>query len=229
MKGILIFIVSFIILSNSFAQESTVYELSKFEKLVVIGNFPVQIINSSEKEAIVDKDDNDVNLENLTFSYSQNTLTIKYSGSFVEEIGINLTLYYAGNISTIEARRGAQIKVKNAGEFNSTVSYLADAGGKLEINEVYAPLIKSNVTKGGSISINGKTPIFEPTIKAGGTIAAVRLRADEVNANVTFGGEIICAPIQSLNANVTSGGIINYNGHPKVNKNIKLGGTIEKL
>jgi hypothetical protein len=229
MKFLLAVFSSIILFSSALSQEVTAFELSNFEKLVVIGNFPVEIFTSDRKEAIVDKEKTEANLDNLSFSYSQKTLTIKYSGSFVEEIGIELTLYHPGLISSIEARRGAQIKVKDAGTFTSTVSYKADSGGKFVIDKVYAPLIKAEVTKGGSISINGETPIFEPTVKTGGTIASVRLITQEVNASIIFGGEIICAPIETLTANVTSGGTISYTGNPKVTQKITLGGTIEKI
>ncbi|RYM32078.1 hypothetical protein ERX46_15460 [Brumimicrobium glaciale] len=229
MKFLLAVFSSIILFSSALSQEVTAFELSNFEKLVVIGNFPIEIFTSDRKEAIVDKEKTEANLDNLSFSYSQKTLTIKYSGSFVEEIGIELTLYHPGLISSIEARRGAQIKVKDAGNFTSTVSYKADSGGKFVIDKVYAPLIKAEVTKGGSISINGETPIFEPTVKTGGTIASVRLITQEVNASIIFGGEIICAPIETLTANVTSGGTISYTGNPKVTQKITLGGTIEKI
>lgn len=229
MKLLLITFSIFTLFPSVFSQEATAFELSNFEQLVIIGNFPVEIVQSDRKEAVVDKVDDKSNLDNLSFSYSQKTLTIKYSGSFVEEIGIELTLYHPGLISFVEARRGAQVKVRNAGEFTSTASYKADSGGKLVVDGVYAPLVKAEVTKGGSISINGKTPIFEPTIKTGGTIAAVRLKSQEVNASITFGGEIICAPIELLKANVTSGGTISYTGNPKLTERIKLGGTIEKI
>ncbi|WP_107037831.1 GIN domain-containing protein [Brumimicrobium mesophilum] len=229
MKNLFAAIAICAIIPSFFGQDATAYDLANFDQLIVIGNFPVEIINSDRKEAIVDKKDSKANLDNLSFSYSQKVLTIKYSGSFVEDVGVSLKLYHTGLISTVEARRGAQIKINDAGTFYSTVSYKADSGGKLTIDDVISPLVKAQVTKGGSISITGETPIFEPNIKTGGTIAAVRLKSKEVNAYITFGGEIICAPIEILNANVTSGGTINYTGNPKLTEKITLGGTIEKI
>lgn len=229
MKTLLIALSLLILFPVAFSQEKSVFELSNFEQIIVIGNFPVEIVHSDRKEAIVERKGSKANLDNLSFSYSQKILTIKYSGSFVEEIGIGLTLYHPGLIHSVEARRGAQIVVKDAGTHSETASYKADSGGKLDINNVYAPLVKAEVTKGGSIIINGETPIFEPTIKTGGTIASVRLKSEEVTANITFGGEIICAPIKTLKANVTSGGTISYTGRPKVVEKIKLGGTIERI
>ena len=229
MKNLFAALAIFTIMPSFFSQDITAYELANFDQLIVIGNFPVEVINSDQKEAIVDKKDSKVNLSNLSFSYSQKVLTIKYNGSFVEEIGISVKLYHSGLISMVEARRGAQIKINDAGTHYATVNYKADSGGKLTISNVVSPLVKALITKGGSISITGETPIFEPIIKTGGTVAAARLISNEVNAYITFGGEIICAPIELLNANVTSGGTINYTGNPKVTEKITLGGTIEKI
>jgi len=229
MKYIFLVISSFFIVSTVLSEEATTYELSKFEELVVIGNFTIEIVQSDRKEATVSKHSEKVDLKNLSFSYTNKVLTIKYSGSFVETIDIHLIMYYPTPIKSIEARRGAEIRVNEAGEFDSTVSYKADSGSKMLIENINAPLVKAEITKGGSIRLTGKADIFEPTVKTGGTIAAVNLKTEEVTASITLGGEIICAPIKSLNAKVTSGGTINYTGKPEVTQKITLGGTIEKI
>lgn len=229
MKHVLSSLLLIFCASFSYAQDATVYELSKFKELIVIGNFPVEVLQSDRKEVVVKKDNQEVNLDHLSFSYSNNKLTIKYSGSFVDEIGIQLSIYHPNPILLVEARRGAQIKLREVGEITSTVTYKSDAGGKLVVDKVNSPLIKAIVTKGGSIHLSGEGQIFEPTVKTGGTIASVNLKAKEVNASITFGGEILCSPVDILNAKVTSGGTINYTGAPEVNKEIKITGTVEKI
>lgn len=229
MKNLILVLSSLFFIGSALSEETVAYELSKFDELVVIGNFPVEIVQSERKEAIVNKHSDEVDLKNLSFSYSNNKLTIKYSGSFVETIDIHLILYYPTPISSVEARRGAEIRINEAGKFESSVSYKADSGSKMLIENISALLVKAEITKGGSIRLKGKTEIFEPTVKTGGTIAAVHLESNEVNASITFGGEIICAPIKTLNAKVTSGGTISYTGKPEVTQKITLGGTIEKI
>ena len=229
MKYLILVLTSLFFVNSALSEETVSYELSKFDQLIVIGNFPVEIVQSERKEAIVNKHSDEVDLKNLLFTYSNNTLTIKYSGSFVGAIDIHLILYHPSPISSIEARRGAEIRVNEAGEFESSVSYKADSGSKMLIENISAPLVKAEITKGGSIRLTGTTDIFEPTVKTGGTIAAVHLKSKEVNASVSLGGEIICAPTEKINAKVTSGGTISYTGNPKVNEKITLGGTIEKI
>src|SRR5690554_1359062 len=229
MKYIILILSTLFFINFALSEETVAYELSKFDELVIIGNFPVEIVQSDRKEAIVNKHSDEVDLKNLSFSYSNNKLTIKYSGSFVETIDIHLVLYYPTPIPSVEARRGAEIRIKEAGEFDSSVSYKADSGSKMLIENIKATLVKAEITKGGSIRLTGETEFFEPTVKTGGTIAAVHLKSNEVDAAVTFGGEIICAPIKKINAKVTSGGTISYTGKPEVNQKVTLGGTIEKI
>lgn len=211
------------------SQEKANKPLLEFDELIVIGNFPVEIEVSDRSEAQIETFSADVNLDNLTFTYSCSTLTIRYSGSFVKDIDLDLVLYYPKLISSIEAKRGAEIRINNAGTSENELNLKVDAGGKLLVKNIVADSIKARITKGGSIQIDGETKHFEPSISAGGTIASANLKAYTITANVTLGGEIICAPVDLLNADVRSGGTISYKGNPVVNQSIKLGGTIEQL
>lgn len=216
-------------LSFSQVNISASRDLNNFDKLNVTGKFPVYIIPSNENRAEVKTYNKEVSIDNLSFSYSGTTLNIKYKGSFVKEIDLELTLYYDGQIPTVEARRGAEIHLENVGEINRTVSYTADSGSKILAQKIQTQLLKAKVSKGGSIQLEGTAEIFEPSISAGGLIASIRLLTNEVNATVKLGGEIICAPQKILNAKITSGGTISYTGDPVVNQTIKLGGKVEKL
>lgn len=229
MKQIILSIFSVLLSFFVLSQETTTRALESFDELTIIGNFPVEIVQSDRNEIEIKQQSDEVDIESLSFTYKKNSLTIKYQGSFVDDIDLHLILYYSAPIHTIDARRGVEIRMMDAGNYDSAVSYNADSGSKVLIENVTAPKIEAKITKGGSIRITGKTPVFEPTIKAGGTIGAVNLKADEVNASVLAGGEIICAPIKVLDAKITSGGTISYKGDPKVTQKISLGGTIEKL
>jgi hypothetical protein len=227
MKYIL-FISCFIVQLFTFSQESKTYDLSSFEELIVIGNFPVKYVKSDRKEAIVSIQDSTVELDNLSFSYSNDELTIKYSGSFVDDIDIAITMY-APKPRIIEARRGTEIRFEDAGKYDEILTLKCRSGGKILIKNVEATDISAEVKKGGSIRIVGKTEVFHSTIKTGGEIAAVYLKAQEVEATVKFGGEILCAPKKRINATVISGGTINYTGDPEVSQKIRLGGNIAKI
>lgn len=222
---ILSILISFLVLS----QETTKRELNKFDQLTVTGNFQVEIEQSDRNEVEIMVHSDEVDLDKLSFTYKNNMLTIKYQGSFVSDVSLQLVIYYSSPILLIDARRGVQIRMKNAGEYDKAVSYNADSGSKIKIDNITAPIIEAKLSKGGSIRISGSTPIFNSSVKAGGTIGAKDLKADEVNAQVLAGGDIFCAPIKTLDAKITSGGTISYKGDPKVVEKVSLGGTIKKL
>lgn len=229
MKKFIAFIVFTFFLTTLFGQKSATQDLVKFNNLVIIGNFKVDILPSKENIAIVESGSEEVDIEKLLFTYSGETLTIKYTGSFVKDIDLHLALHYDGQISSIVARRGVEITQLNAGKFEDEVKYRVETGGKILIKEVIAEKINASISKGGSIRLVGKTNNLEATVKAGGTIATANLRSTNVIATVSLGGEIICLAEETLSAKVTSGGTISYTGKPKVEQTIKLGGTIEQL
>lgn len=232
MKKLTFIFLTILISLNAYSTESNTIELLDFKKLVIIGNFSVDIIKTSEqKEAQINvKDTNEVKMENLSFTYANKTLTIRYQGSFVREIPLALTIYYPENIPEIEARRGVEIRMEEAGTFKTKTIYKVENGSKLLIKGINAPKINAEISKGGSIRIEGETKSFDTKVVMGGTIAAVRLFAEEVNARVSMGGEIICHAKKSLIARVASGGTISYQGNPKnIDEKITLGGTIEKI
>lgn len=229
MKYIALSIFSLLLSFSAMSQDTTKRSLNSFDDLTITGNFSVEIVQSDRNEVEILRQGDDIDLENLIFTYKKNELSIKYKGSFVDDIDINLVLYYSSPILTIDARRGVEIRMHEAGNYDSSVSYNADSGSKILIENITAPEIKAEITKGGSIRITGSTPSFEATVKAGGTIGAANLKAEEVNAKVLAGGEIICAPTSTLNAKITSGGTISYKGDPKVTQKVSLGGTIEQL
>src|SRR5690554_227233 len=131
MKYLVLIFASYFLINTTFSQDKTAYQLSDFDELIVIGNFQVEVVQSDRKEALVSKHADEVDLNNLSFSYTKNVLTIKYSGSFVETIDIHLVINSPHPLNHIEARRGAEIRVNHAGDFDSNVSYKSDSGGKL--------------------------------------------------------------------------------------------------
>ena len=86
MKYLVLIFASYFLINTTFSQVKTAYQLSDFDELIVIGNFQVEVVQSDRKEALVSKHADEVDLNNLSFSYTKNVLTIKYSGSFVETI-----------------------------------------------------------------------------------------------------------------------------------------------
>lgn len=227
MKYLLLLLLSLSTLSL-LAQKTAEQRLADFDELIIQGRFTVDVKYSNKMKAVAVVHSEEVDLDNLTYSYTNKTLKIKYSGSLLDDVDLNITIY-ANNILYLEAKQGAEIRVEDDFDFkNNPVSLKSDAGGKILI-DVSVPAVTAEITKGGSIRITGRTELLDATVKTGGTIGAVNLDASNVNAKISFGGEIICSASKTLEAEITSGGTINYKGEPTVKEKIRLGGTIEKL
>lgn len=224
----LLFFLTFFSSIAFFAQQTAEQKLADFDELIVQGRFTVDIKYSDEMKAVATVHGDEVDLDNLSYTYTNKTLKIKYSGSLLDDVDLNITIY-ANNLIYIEAKQGSEIRVDKAFDFkNKPISLKSDAGGKISV-KFNVPAVTAEITKGGSIRMTGETEQLNATVKTGGTIGAANLKASNVTAKVSFGGEIICNAGKELDAQVTSGGTINYKGKPKLKEKIRLGGTIEAL
>tara|TARA_B100000508_G_scaffold130740_1_gene118301 strand:- start:5588 stop:6286 length:699 start_codon:yes stop_codon:yes gene_type:complete len=216
-------------LPSFIAQESKNFDLTKFDKLIIQGRYEAEINygDSLKLEAVAH--DSEIDFNNLSLTYSDESLTIKYKGSLLEDVALNLIITLP-ELSYVEARAGCEIRVNKKFDFKRKPVHLyADSGGKISLKGIDAPWVKAEITKGGSIKVTGKTALFDASVRTGGTIGAANLKAKKVTAEVAFGGEIICNPEEKLDAKVTSGGTIDYMGSPKVSQNIRLGGNINNI
>lgn len=214
---------------STVGQESKSFDLTKFDKLIIQGRYEAEINygDSLKLEAVAH--DGEIDFENLSLTYSDESLTIKYKGSLLEDIALNLIITLP-ELSYLEARAGCEIRVNKNFDFKRKPIHLyADSGGKISLKGIDAPWVKAEITKGGSIIVTGTTALFDASVRTGGTIGGANLIAKKVTAEVAFGGEIICNPKEKLDASVTSGGTISYKGNPKVSQRIRLGGNIINL
>lgn len=227
MKHLVLFITILCSLTIT-AQQTAEQKLADFNELIVQGRFTVEVKYSDEMKAVAVVHSDEVDLDNLSYSYTNKELKIKYGGSLLEDVDLNITIY-ANDLLYVEAKQGSEIRVDDDFDFkNKPISLKSDAGGKILV-KLSVPAVTAEITKGGSIRLTGRTELLNATVKTGGTIGAVNLEASKVNAKVSFGGEIICSATDALDAQITSGGTINYKGEPKLEEKIRLGGTIEEL
>lgn len=225
----ILFFVLLVTSFNLFAQRTKEYDLMKFDKLIIQGRYTAEIHygDSAKIEAVAHE--GDINFDDLSLTYSDESLTIKCRGSLIEDINLNLIITLP-KLNYLEAKQGCEIRVDKNFNFNrKPVHLFSDSGGKISLTGIDAPWVKAEISKGGSIKISGTTSLFDASVRAGGTIGAAKLKAKKVTAEVKLGGEIICFPQEKLDASVTSGGTIDYKGSPKVSQQIRLGGNINNI
>lgn len=203
-------------------------KLADFSKLKVNGRMHITL-NYSDSNFIeeINKDEN-FDLDKLELVYKGEELIVKYLGSTLIKPNVDLVIF-TKNIKQISAHQGAEIIARNKKALsNEKVNLEVFAGGTIELKSS-SQWIEANIKQGGTISLTGDTKHLDLSITTGGYIAASFLKAQKVKAEIKFGGEIICHPIEYLDVQIVSGGEVNYQGNPEVNKKIKLGGKVNQL
>ncbi|MGB0932907.1 MAG: GIN domain-containing protein [Lishizhenia sp.] len=202
-------------------------QLGTFNELIVNSRIHVELIHS-ENYSVEIEENPEINLDKLSFKYKGNILTINYTGNLVQGLPVKLKLH-CSNLLSLKANSGSEIKMdKSFQTSGNRIRFTAFAGGKLDVRSNCKYTVVE-VKQGGSAAVEGSTESLTAKVTTGGVIATRFLKANDVTAEISFGGEIICSAIETIDAKVTSGGRISYLGNPSVNKKIVLGGTIEAL
>ncbi len=113
--------------------------------------------------------------------------------------------------------------------FTNDMTFTSESGGKIKAS-VDCANVTAIINASGSIDLKGTTKNAVYKVGAGGTIAAIDLIATKVFAQVSAGGDVICAVIDDLSIKITSGGNVSYYGNPEAyQQNVALGGKITKM
>ncbi|MFD1553191.1 head GIN domain-containing protein [Putridiphycobacter roseus] len=219
---------SIILILLTFTTQAGQFEqtLGKFNKVKIIGNYEVNLIQGDVSKIVVDNKDAKVPDEAILFSIIDTILTVQLQYDTYVKRNLTIDIYYQELIE-IEGKRGVRISCQTP--FTNDLSLFVNAGGKIDV-KVNTENLLVKVSSGGSIHVDGKVTYLKADVNAGGLIGASFLLVETCAATVQMGGEIILNVTNSLVATVKAGGVISYKGNPvELSKSIKLGGTIEKL
>jgi Putative auto-transporter adhesin, head GIN domain len=130
-------------------------------------------------------------------------------------------------IEGLEASIGSAIKGIGAFKGDS-ISIDASSAAAVNVNLKYDN-ITLDASSGSSINAKGIALKLESSASSGSEIDANELLVNEVDADVSSGGNIQVHPIVKLNGNASSGGNITYNIEPKsITKDESSGGNVGK-
>lgn len=203
-------------------------KLKSFSEIKVSGILQVSIFYSDSNYFELNMPNSEFDISDIGIKYDGDELQIKHLSSLLKKEEVKLKVY-CNKLTKIEAIHGAEISVKQreiteSKKLNLTVF----TGGKLNI-DTNSDWIEASIKQGGSIKITGKTNHLKAEVITGGLIATSFLEAQNVDADIKMGGEIICYALDFLDAKIVSGGEINYKGNPKLKETIKMGGKINKV
>ena len=185
------------------------YKLKPFEEVKMKGVGHVELIQSEEKNGLVELTAPDNYVELYKFESDGKKLTISFAKKTI-------------NIHTKDVKIRVYtcdlIKLENSG------------AASINMDSLDTDIIEIANSGVGHISIGGVADNVVLSNSGVGSIDASKLKALNVKARVSGVGSIDCYASESINGSVSGVGSLNYNGHPKHKETHRSGvGSINEL
>ena len=205
------------------------YKLEAFEEVTMrcMGN--VELIQSEEKNGVVELTAPDNYIELYKFESKNGNLDISFTKSNI-------------NIHTkdvkIKVFTTDLIKVHNSGGATMTMDSLdtdrleiINSGvGSLKMHKLLTNDVSARCSGVGDIYIDGQADNAELNCSGVGCIRAAELKALNVDANVSGVGSIDCYASEKIDGRVSGVGSLKYGGQPKVKNTHRPGiGSISEM
>ncbi len=208
---------------SSIAYGQVKKEVGDFNKVTSFDQIDVFLIKSSENKVIIDgKEANEVELVNKNGELKiRMPLTKIMSGD-----NISVTVYFK-NIDAVEANEGSRIACGDTIEatiFDIIVKEGSEIKLLLDVEK-----LKSKVSDGSKVSLEGKASTQDVLVNSGGIYEAEKLVTSQTTITANAGGQADVFATNLVDAKVRAGGEIIIYGQPKqINQKVIAGGTIEQ-
>ena len=210
-----------IVSSMAFAQETK--NVGDFNKVTSFDQIDVFLIKSDENKVIIDgKEANEVELVNKKGELKiRMPLTKIMSGD-----NISVTVYFK-SLDAVEANEGSRIACGDtikATFFDIIVKEGSEIKLLLDVEK-----LKSKVSDGSTVSLEGKASTQDVLVNSGGIYEAEKLVTSQTTITANAGGQADVFATNVVDAKVRAGGEITIYGKPKqINQKVIAGGTIEQ-
>lgn len=209
--------------SSVFAQLSR--ELDAFRQLDVTDKINVKIVPSTIDKIIIEGE-----LANqMELTQVNDELRLKMTGSYVLQGEKVFATLYSTKVSSIIARKGAQVNNADSILKLDSIYLSANEGANIDL-VIQATEVKAWATTGGTINLAGTGNLQNINVALGGGYLAKDLVTQEAVARVSAGGKIQINVSKRIDVQTRAGGIVDVYGNPKDRKQRKLaGGKINYL
>jgi len=205
----------------AFAQETK--NVGNFNKVTSFDRIDVFLVPSDENKVQLDgKDAEEVELVNKNGELKiRMPLTKIMSGD-----NISVTVYFK-SLDAVEANEGSRIACGDtikATFFDIIVKEGSEIKLLLDVEK-----LKSKVSDGSTVSLEGKASTQDVLVNSGGIYEAKKLLTSQTIITANAGGQAAVFATNVVDAKVRAGGEITIYGKPKqINQKVIAGGTIEQ-
>lgn len=205
------------------AQTTITKKLGDFSTIKIYNGIHVELIKSDVSKIKITGS----KAEKVKVKNSNNTL--KVSLKFPEttaDNNVQVTLYYANNLATIDANEGAVITGKSIDQSQVEIKGQEGAFINLVVNVKH---LKVKSSSGAVIKLSGGTKNQTVDASLGGMYHGYNLKVSDMTmVRAGSGSKVEVQSGETLDAKVSFGGSIFYKGTPEVFKDKKvIGGVIE--
>jgi len=199
---------------------------SNTKKIKIIGNFDVQVSQSTSPSVEVSAD---ANLMDYILTYDDDGwLKIKEKDGFdiksssPIKILVNTTLLEnleivgSGNIKGMNKLAGSEkLEIKIAGSGDISLS-------------VNTPKIIAGIAGNGDISIDGETKDLKVSIAGTGDFKGENLKSENASVHISGSGDVHVFASNTLDIHIAGSGDVTYSGTPQLTQHIAGSGTIKQ-
>ena len=212
----------FLIPVITFAQKHRTESLNSFNEIKVYDEINVTLIKSTKNKAVVKGNKTD----DVVFVNNNGRLKVRMEAEdLLAGDRTYVTLYYAEELTLIDANENAVITVKNPLKSNS-ITLRAQEGADI-FAKVNTDRLMAKAISGGDIEVKGKANTQEVIVRTGGNYDADKLNSETADVTVFAGGEAMVNTKNFIDANVTAGGNIEIFGNPAtIQQDKTFGGSI---
>lgn len=119
----------------------------------------------------------------------------------------------------------SQTPFSSQGRLKMTIA----GSGDISLGEVDAPEIASEIGGSGSITVKGKTRVFQAEVAGSGEIHAFGLLSEETDVEIAGSGDVEVYASKSLDVSIAGAGDVKYKGTPTVSQSKAGSGSVRKV
>lgn len=193
--------------------------LTAFRELDVTDKIRVRLIPGEEDKIVIEGE----NANQLELTQSGDVLRLKMTTSYImqgNKVDVSL---YTTKVSSIIARKGAQVSTDNQEIEVDSIYLSANEGARIDLR-VHTDKLEAWTTAGASIVLEGEASDQAVNCTFGGHYEAKGLRSDNAYVRTNAGGRCEVNAGKSVDAQTRAGGVIDIYGNPAERKQRRLAG-----
>lgn len=204
------------------------YNFPKGQSFSINGKYECTVkVFAPEVTSFATASSSDITLATPLKTNKDVTLTTSSSGNIdagrIQCKNLNIQTSSSGDITIKDVTcRMLEASTSSSGDLEIDAAHCNQAdfcssssGGCAVQSLVCADNVQAQTNSSGDIRLSGQCATADYSSQSSGSIYAQKLKAAQVKASVSSGGNILCHATESLSASTSSGGEIRYAGNPR--------------